>query len=36
MIEVNEAMAFVRKTPTASQVEEWVAQAKGLPRVVTY
>jgi uncharacterized membrane protein HdeD (DUF308 family)/predicted flap endonuclease-1-like 5' DNA nuclease len=26
----------VRKPPTQSQVEDWVAQAKGLPRVITY
>jgi predicted flap endonuclease-1-like 5' DNA nuclease len=36
MTEVNLEKALVRKPPTASQVEEWVAQAKGLPRVVTY
>lgn len=36
MAEVNEAKKLVRKVPTASQVQDWVAQAKELPRVVTY
>jgi predicted flap endonuclease-1-like 5' DNA nuclease len=36
MAEVNEAKKLVRKVPTASQVADWVAQAKELPRVVTH
>jgi len=36
MAEVNEAKTLVRKLPTASQVADWVAQAKELPRVITY
>ena len=36
MSEVNAEKALVRKLPTASQVADWVAQAKGLPRVVSY
>jgi len=36
MAEVNEAKKLVRKVPTASQVADWVAQAKKLPRVVTH
>ena len=36
MAEVNEAKKLVRKIPTASQVADWVAQAKELPRVVTH
>ena len=36
MLTVNTEKALVRKLPTQSQVEDWVAQAKGLPRVVTY
>jgi uncharacterized membrane protein HdeD (DUF308 family)/predicted flap endonuclease-1-like 5' DNA nuclease len=36
MNEVNAAKELVRKMPTAGQVEDWVAQAKGLPRVVAY
>ncbi len=34
--EVNAAKELVRKLPTAAQVEDWVTQAKGLLRVVTY
>ncbi len=36
MIEVNEEKSLVRKVPTESQVQDWVAQAKELPRVVTH
>jgi len=36
MAEVNEAKKLVRKMPTASQIEDWVAQAKDLPRIVEY
>jgi predicted flap endonuclease-1-like 5' DNA nuclease len=36
MVEVNEKKKLVRKLPTAAQVTDWVAQAKKLPRVVTY
>ncbi len=36
MAEVNEEKHHVRKVPTISQVQDWVAQAKELPRVVTY
>ena len=34
--EVNEAKQLVRRPPTADQVAQWVAQAKTLPRKVTY
>ena len=33
---VNEKKQLVRKLPTAKQVADWVAQAKKLPRVITY
>jgi uncharacterized membrane protein HdeD (DUF308 family)/predicted flap endonuclease-1-like 5' DNA nuclease len=33
---VNEEQHLVRKLPTLAQVEDWVAQAKGLPRIITY
>jgi uncharacterized membrane protein HdeD (DUF308 family)/predicted flap endonuclease-1-like 5' DNA nuclease len=33
---VNAEKALVRKLPTTAQVEDWVSQAKGLARVVTY
>ncbi len=33
---VNEDKHLVRKLPTSSQVADWVAQAKELPRVVNY
>lgn len=36
MVEVNEEKNLVRKVPALSQVVDWVAQAKGLPRVVNY
>ena len=36
MTEVNAAKKLVRRLPTQSQVTDWVTQAKGLPRVVTY
>ncbi|WP_428354468.1 DUF4332 domain-containing protein [Methyloprofundus sp.] len=36
MAEVNAEKNLVRKVPTASQVEDWVAQAKELPRVITH
>ncbi len=36
MSEVNEEKNLVRKIPTVSQVQDWVAQAKELPRIVTH
>jgi len=36
MVEINEEKNLVRKVPTISQVEDWVAQAKELPRVITH
>lgn len=36
MSEINEEKYFVRRVPTASQVQDWVAQAKKLPRVITH
>ena len=36
MEEINKAKKLVRKIPTASQVKDWVAQAKRLPRVITH
>ena len=36
MAEVNEDKHLVRKVPTTSQVQDWVSQAKELPRVVTH
>lgn len=36
MTEVNEEKSLVRQVPSASQVEDWVAQAKELPRVITH
>jgi predicted flap endonuclease-1-like 5' DNA nuclease len=32
----NEREALVRRLPTLKQVQDWVAQAKRLPRVLTY
>lgn len=36
MAEVNEHKNLVRKVPIVSQVEDWVAQAKALPRVICH
>jgi len=36
MAEVNEEKSLVRQVPSASQVADWVAQAKELPRVITH
>lgn len=36
MAEVNEKKKLVRKLPAASQVSDWVEQAKKLPRVISY
>ncbi|RUM39018.1 MAG: DUF4332 domain-containing protein [Desulfobulbus sp.] len=36
MAEVNTAKKLVRKLPTLKQVQDWVAQAKTLPRVITH
>lgn len=36
MLEVSAEKNMVRKLPTLSQVEDWVFQAKDLPRVITY
>jgi len=34
--EVNERKMLVRRLPTLGQVQDWIAQAKKLPRVLTY
>jgi len=36
MVETNVAKKKVRKLPTENQVEDWVSQAKKLPRVISY
>jgi predicted flap endonuclease-1-like 5' DNA nuclease len=36
MEEENKAKKLVRKMPVVSQVEDWVAQAKKLPRAISY
>jgi predicted flap endonuclease-1-like 5' DNA nuclease len=36
LMEVNAAKKLVRRLPTEVQVQDWVAQAKKLPRKVTY
>jgi predicted flap endonuclease-1-like 5' DNA nuclease len=36
MEEVNKSKKVVRKIPVLSQVEDWVAQAKKLPRAISY
>ena len=34
--ETNDARAVVRRLPTLKQVQDWVRQAKKMPRVLTY
>jgi uncharacterized membrane protein HdeD (DUF308 family)/predicted flap endonuclease-1-like 5' DNA nuclease len=36
LVEVNEEKQLVRRLPSQSQVDEWIAQAKNLPRVIQY
>ncbi|MCJ7660951.1 MAG: DUF4332 domain-containing protein [Anaerolineales bacterium] len=36
MVLVNKEKKLVRKLPAASQVEDWVAKAKKLPRTIKY
>ena len=36
MLEINQAKNLVNKMPGVEQVENWIKQAKQLPRVVTY
>lgn len=36
LVAVNEAKKLVRKLPVLSQVEDWIMQAKNLPRIITY
>ncbi|MDD2696475.1 MAG: DUF4332 domain-containing protein [Anaerolineales bacterium] len=36
LAEVNKAKKLVRRLPVKSQVEDWIRQAKKLPRVITY
>ncbi len=36
MSDINGEKNLVRKLPTVSQLQDWVAQAKKLPRVVTH
>ncbi len=36
LVEINEAKKLVRKMPVLSQVEDWVEQAKKLPRIISY
>jgi len=36
LVAVNQEKKLVRKMPNQAQVGDWVEQAKGLPRVITY
>ena len=36
VVDVNQKKELVRKLPTQGQVDDWVRQAKKLPRVVSY
>jgi predicted flap endonuclease-1-like 5' DNA nuclease len=34
--ETNESLKLTQRPPTAAQVQDWVEQAKGLPKMLTY
>lgn len=36
LVETNDAMQLTQRPPTAAQVEDWVEQAKALPKLLTY
>jgi predicted flap endonuclease-1-like 5' DNA nuclease len=36
MVEVNTGKNLVNKMPALSQIEDWIAQAKKLPRAISY
>ena len=36
LVDINETKNLVRRTPTLEQVEDWVEQAKSLPRKIEY
>ena len=36
MVELNQEKNLVKKLPTADQVQDWVLQAKDLPRAINY
>ncbi|NPA89838.1 MAG: DUF4332 domain-containing protein [Chloroflexi bacterium] len=36
LVEVNAEKKLVRRLPTRKQVQDWIEQAKELPRVITY
>jgi predicted flap endonuclease-1-like 5' DNA nuclease len=36
LVAVNQEKELVRQLPTQAQVSDWVAQAKRLPRIITY
>jgi predicted flap endonuclease-1-like 5' DNA nuclease len=36
LVEVNQEKRLVRRVPSMAEVQDWVAQAKGLPRRITY
>jgi len=36
LVETNQAKKLVRKLPALSQVDSWVRQAKGMPRIINY
>lgn len=36
LVAINREKNLVRRLPVQSQVDSWVKEAKGLPRVITY
>jgi predicted flap endonuclease-1-like 5' DNA nuclease len=36
LVETNDSLKLTQRAPTAAQVEDWVAQAKDLPKLLSY
>ncbi|MCF7991925.1 MAG: DUF4332 domain-containing protein [Thiohalocapsa sp.] len=36
LVETNDSLKLTQRPPTAAQVEDWVAQAKDLPKLLSY
>jgi hypothetical protein len=36
LVATNDAMQLSQRPPTAEQVSDWIAQAKELPKLLTY
>ena len=36
LVETNDAMQLTQRPPSATQVEDWIGQAKDLPKILSY